>query len=105
MTETKQPRGMGHKEFIEVAATLEPKLRACADVSGRDKVDALEVLQAVCRSVKVNGTPQHGIKKIKLKAALRVYSSLAADREHNTEQEQAVLDALVTIAAAGALPK
>ncbi len=105
MTEAKTQRGMGAQEFMAVAATLEPKIRACAEVAGRDKVEALEVLQAVCRSVKVNGTVQHGIKRTKLQAALRVYSSLAADKEKNTEQEQAVLNAMVTIAAAGALKK
>lgn len=104
MTEVKQSRGMGPKEFMEVAGTLEPKIRACAAASGQEKVAALEVLQAVSRSVKVNGTQQHGMKKTKLKAALKVYSNLATETEQNSEQEQAVLNALVMIAA-GAMHK
>ena len=104
MTETKQPRGMGPKEFMEVAATLESKIKNCAAVSGQEKVLALEVLQAVSHSVSVNGTQQHGMKKTKLKAALKVFSNLATDTEQNTEQEKAVLNALVMITA-GAMHK
>jgi hypothetical protein len=94
----KEPRKMGAKEFMEVAKTLTPKIKACSDVAGFERVMAQEVLQAVSRSVMVNGAQQHGLKQVKLKAALKVYSILAADREHNTEQEQAVLNALVIIA-------
>lgn len=104
MTETKQSRGMGPKEFMEVAATLEPKIKACAAASGQEKLMAQEVLEAVSRSVQVNGTQQHGMKKTKLKAALKVFSNLASDTTANTEQEQAVLNALVMIAA-GAMHK
>jgi hypothetical protein len=104
MTEAKQSRGMGPKEFMEVAATLEPKIKACAAASGQEKVMAQEVLEAVSRSVQVNGTQQHGMKKTKLKAALKVFSNLASDTTANTEQEQAVLNALVMIAA-GAMHK
>jgi hypothetical protein len=94
----KEPRKMGAKEFMEVAKTLAPKIKACTDVAGFERVMAQEVLQAVSRSVMVNGAQQHGLKQVKLKAALKVFSILAAERDKNTEQEQAVLNALVIIA-------
>jgi hypothetical protein len=94
----KEPAKMGAKEFMEVAKTLAPKIKACTDVAGFERVMAQEVLQAVSRSVMVNGVTQHGLKQVKLKAALKVFSILAAERDKNTEQEQAVLNALVIIA-------
>jgi phage-related baseplate assembly protein len=72
---------MGAKEFMEVAKTLAPKIKACTDVAGFERVMAQEVLQAVSRSVMVNGAQQHGLKQVKLKAALKVYSILAAERD------------------------
>jgi phage-related baseplate assembly protein len=89
---------VGAKEFMEVAKTLTPKIKTCTDVAGFERVMAQEVLQAVSRSVMVNGAQQHGLKQVKLKAALKVFSILAAERDKNTEQEQAVLNALVIIA-------
>jgi phage-related baseplate assembly protein len=83
---------------MEVAKTLTPKIKTCTDVAGFERVMAQEVLQAVSRSVMVNGAQQHGLKQVKLKAALKVFSILAAERDKNTDQEQAVLNALVIIA-------
>jgi hypothetical protein len=97
-TTKKAPAKMGAKEFMEVAKTLAPKIKTCTDVAGFERVMAQEVLQAVSRSVMVNGAQQHGLKQVKLKAALKVFSILAAERDKNTDQEQAVLNALVIIA-------
>ena len=104
MTAANKTRDMGSKEFMEVAASLEPKIKACEAATGQEKVMALEVLAAVARSVQVNGTQQHGMKKTKLKAALKVFGQLATATEENSEAEQAVLNALVMIAA-GAMHK
>ncbi len=104
MAEQQEQRKIGAAEFVQTAEKLVPRIRGCASLPGKDKVMAQEVLEAVNRSVKVNGTAQHGVSKLKLRAALRVYTVLAAETEVNTPVEQKVLEGLMTIAA-GALQK
>ncbi|MDD4085255.1 MAG: hypothetical protein GX084_01915 [Acholeplasmataceae bacterium] len=93
---TEEKRELDEREFLEVAAAIREKIRKSPELKADGKSAALEVLDAIARSVEAHGVRQHGLTKKKKQVALTVYERLSRDEE-NTREEKTVLEALVAI--------
>lgn len=92
----KEQREIGEEEFIEVASVIREKIKNSAEIKQDGKNAALEVLDALVRSVKAHGVKQHGLTKKKKQIALTVFEKMSK-AEDNTEEEKAVFNSLVFI--------
>ena len=92
----KEQREMGEEEFLEVAAAVREKIKNSSELKQEGKNIALEVLDAIIRSVEAHGVKQHGLTKKKKQIALTVFEKMSK-LEDNTEEEKAVFNSLVFI--------
>ena len=92
----KEQKEMGEEEFLNVAASVREKIKCSPELKQDGKSAALEVLDAIIRSVKAHGVKQHGLTKKKKQIALTVFEKMSK-AEDNTEEEKAVFNSLVFI--------
>jgi len=92
----KEQKEMGEEEFLNVAASVREKIKCSSELKQDGKSAALEVLDAIIRSVKAHGVKQHGLTKKKKQIALTVFEKMSKAAD-NTEEEKAVFNSLVFI--------
>ena len=92
----KEQKEMGEEEFLNVAASVREKIKCSSELKQDGKSAALEVLDAIIRSVKAHGVKQHGLTKKKKQIALTVFEKMSKSAD-NTEEEKAVFNSLVFI--------
>ena len=92
----KEQKEMGEEEFLNVAASVREKIKCSSELKQDGKSAALEVLDAIIRSVKAHGVKQHGLTKKKKQIALTVFEKMSGAAD-NTEEEKAVFNSLVFI--------
>lgn len=89
-----EPKQMDGAEFLELAQTIRGKILASEAFNGEGKTTTIEVLDGICRSIKLRGVKQHGLTKRKKQVALAVFVKLG-EAEDNTLEEKAVYNALI----------
>ena len=92
----KEQREMGEEEFLEIAVSVREKIKKSTDLKSEGKSAALEVFDAIVRSVQAHGVKQHGLTKKKKQVALTIFERMS-NAEDNTKEEKAVFNALVAI--------